>query len=250
MHKDLNCKDIRAVILAGGKGTRLRPLTAVFPKPLVPLDDKPILEILLSRLKSFQFNKITLCTGYMAEMIMMFCEDRKKFGLDISFSREESPLGTVGPLGTIENLTDPFIVMNGDLLTTLNLDKMLSFHQKQNADLTLGVYQRDVKIDFGVVESNQNDEFTGFKEKPVYHFEVSMGINILSKSVMKYVKPGVYLDMPDLIMKVHENGGRVCCYREDCFWLDIGRMDDYALAQEHFVKNKEMLMGALAPGKE
>ncbi len=234
--------DIRAIILAGGKGTRLKPLTAVFPKPLVPLGGKSILEILLRRLNNFGFKKVTLCTGYLAEMIMMFCGDGAKFDLDISYSHEKSPLGTVGPLGTLDNLTDPFIVMNGDLLTTLDFNKMMRFHTTQQADITIGVYKREVKIDFGVIETNNAKEFTGFREKPTYHFEVSMGVNILSKSVARYIEPDTYMDMPDLILKVYENKGRISCYREDCFWLDIGRMDDYAMAQKQFENNEAMFL--------
>ena len=242
MGKTMTSKDTRAVILAGGKGTRLRPLTAVFPKPLVPLGDKPILEILLTRLQRFGFLDVTLCTGYLAEMIRILCGDGSKFGMNIEYSGEEEPLGTVGPLGFIQNLTDPFIVMNGDLLTTLDFNAMLNFHLEQRADLTIGCYQRDVSIDFGVIESDENGRFTGCREKPTYHFEVSMGVNILSSSAMQYVEPGKYMDMPDLILKVHEEGGKVCCYREKCFWLDIGRMDDYALAQEQFEKNQDMFL--------
>ena len=240
----LTSRDIRAVILAGGKGTRLRPLTAVFPKPLVPLGDKPILEILLRRLRGFGFRKVTLCTGYLASMIRILCGDGSEFGLDIEYSHEEEPLGTVGPLGYIDNLTDPFIVMNGDLLTTLNFNAMLDFHLERQADITIGSYRRDVKIDFGVIDSDESGNFVGFREKPTFHFEVSMGVNILGRRAMEFVEPGKYFDMPDLILKVHESGGTVCCFREDCFWLDIGRMDDYALAQQEYEKNREMFLGA------
>jgi NDP-mannose synthase len=234
---------VKAVILAGGKGTRLKPLTAVFPKPLVPLGNKPIIEILLRRLRTFGLTDITICTGYLAELVMAVCEDGSKFGMKITYSREASPLGTAGPLGQIEGLTDPFVVMNGDLLTTLSFDKMLDFHRQQQADVTVAVHQRDVKIDFGVVEMSADDRFAGFREKPTFHFDVSMGVNVISQSVMDRVRPNEYLDMPDLILQVHESGGKVCCYREDCYWLDIGRMDDYALAQEHFAEKEEMFLG-------
>lgn len=243
MGREIDSSDVRAVILAGGKGTRLRPLTAVFPKPLVPLGDKAILEILLMRLQSFGFKRITLCTGYLASMIRILCGDGSAFGLDIEYSGEDEPLGTVGPLGYVKNLTDPFIVMNGDLLTTLNFSKMIDFHVSRNADVTIGAYRRDVSIDFGVIESNNDGDFTGFREKPTYHFEVSMGVNILSRSAMKYVEAGKYMDMPDLILKIYENGGKVCCFREECFWLDIGRMDDYALAQKEYEKNQGKFLG-------
>jgi NDP-sugar pyrophosphorylase family protein len=240
---DLSSSDVRAVILAGGKGTRLRPLTAVFPKPLVPLGDKAVLEILLRQLRAQGFKKVTLCTGYLAEMIMVLCGRGEKFGLDIHYSKEPKPLGTVGPLGFVDELTNPFMVANGDLLTTMDFNRMLAFHSQQKADITIGTYRRDVKIDFGVVQTDAHGRFKGFSEKPRYHFEVSMGINVLNPSVLQYITPGRHMDMPDLIMKVHEDGGRVCCYRENCFWLDIGRMDDYALAQEEFLKNKDLFLG-------
>jgi len=243
---DSGNRNTKAVILAGGKGTRLKPFTVVFPKPLVPLGNKPILEVLLRRLGSFGLTNITICTGYLSEMIMMICGDGSRFGLDISYSKEESPLGTAGPLGAIKGLTDPFIVMNGDLLTTLNFRKMLDFHIEQEAEITMGVYRRDVKIDFGVVESNNSNEFSGYREKPTFHFEVSMGVNIISLSVMEHIKKGKYLDMPDLVLEVHKSGGKVGCYREDCYWLDIGRMDDYALAQEQFLKNEGMFLGEVS----
>jgi NDP-mannose synthase len=240
---DLSPGAVRAVILAGGKGTRLRPLTTVFPKPLVPLGEKPIIEILLRRLSSLGFREVTLCTGYLHELIMAVCGDGSQYGLRISYSHEEGQLGTAAPLASVEGLTDPFIVMNGDLLTTLNLRSQLHFHTETGADITVGVFRRDIKIDLGVVESDEQGRFRDFREKPVYHFEVSMGVNVLSRSVMRFVEKGKYLDMPDLILQVHRSGGQVRCYREDCYWLDIGRMDDYALAQEQYEQNQAMFLG-------
>jgi NDP-sugar pyrophosphorylase family protein len=213
-------------------------LTVVFPKPLVPLGNKPVIEILLRQLSSMQFNNITICTGYFAELIMAVCGDGSKFGLTINYSKEATPLGTAGPLGLIEGLTDPFIVMNGDLLTTLNFNRMLEFHREEKADFTLGIFPREVKIDFGVVERDDGKAFSGFREKPTYHLEVSMGVNVIGLSAMQYIQADQYLDMPDLILKTHHNGGKISCYREDCFWLDIGCMEDYILAQERFCENE------------
>ncbi|MGH9515366.1 MAG: sugar phosphate nucleotidyltransferase [Terriglobales bacterium] len=228
----------RAVILAGGKGTRLRPLTAVFPKPLVPLGTKSVVEILLRRLAASGLTDITICTGYLSELIQAVCGDGSKFGLRIEYVNEEEPLGTAGPLSLIPNLTDPFIVMNGDLLTTLDFRRMIDFHRGERADFTLGLFPREVKIDFGVIELNGNGQFNGYKEKPTYNFEVSMGVNVLGLSVMKHLKDAQPLDLPDLVLKVHRSGGRVACYRQSCRWLDIGRMDDYAQAQEEFADNE------------
>lgn len=231
----------KAVVLAGGKGTRLRPLTVSFPKPLVPLGDKPILEILLLRLKSFGITDITISTGYLSQLITSLCNDGSGYGVNIDYVHEDEPLGTAGALSLIEDLTDNFLVMNGDLLTTLNFSAMMDFHVAQDADVTIGVYSREIKIDFGVVETD-GDQFVGFKEKPTLYHDVSMGVNILSKRVTEYVAKNTYLDMPDLILKVHENGGKVCCYKEDCYWLDIGRMDDYAQAQQDYEENREKFL--------
>lgn len=228
----------KAVILAGGKGTRLRPLTAVFPKPLMPLGHKPIIEILLTKLKNSGLHDITISTGYLAELVMAVCGDGSKFGLSVRYVREDSPLGTAGPLGQIELGAGSVIVMNGDLLTTLSFADVISFHDQQQADVTIAVHRREVKIDFGVVDSNEEGAFTGFREKPVFDYEVSMGVNILSPNARSLIKQREYLDMPDLILRVHESGGKVCCYREDGYWLDIGRMEDYAQAQADFEENE------------
>jgi NDP-mannose synthase len=244
-----NKTGVRAVILAGGKGTRLKPLTAVFPKPLVPLGNKPILEILLRRLASSGLTDVTICTGYLAELIKAVCGDGGKFGLRIEYVGEEQPLGTAGPLSLISNLTDPFIVMNGDLLTTLDFRSMLRFHGRQKADFTVGVFPREVKIDFGVIQFDGRGEFDGYREKPKYNFDVSMGVNVIGLAAMKHVATGKHLDMPDLVLKVHGSGGRVKCYREACRWLDIGRMDDYALAQEEFAQNEEAFLNGATPKK-
>jgi NDP-mannose synthase len=236
-------EEIKVVIVAGGKGTRLKPLTAVFPKPLVPLGNKPVIEILLRQLSSLHFRNITICTGYLAELVMAVCGDGSKFGLNINYSREAAPLGTAGPLGLVEGLTDPFMVMNGDLLTTLNFNRMVEFHREEKADFTLGVFPREVKIDFGVVERDGRKAFNGFREKPTYYFEVSMGVNVIGLAARQYIQAGQYLDMPDLILRMHQNKEKISCYREDCFWLDIGRMDDYALAQERFCEDECHFLG-------
>ncbi|HLT89811.1 MAG TPA: sugar phosphate nucleotidyltransferase [Woeseiaceae bacterium] len=228
----------KAVILAGGKGTRLRPLTAVFPKPLVPLGHRPVIEILLEKLKNSGLRDITISTGYLAELVMAVCGDGSKFGLSIRYAREEKPLGTAGPLGQMDLGSGTVIVLNGDLLTTLSFADVLRFHEQQGADVTIAVHRREVKIDFGVVDSDAEGAFTGFREKPVFDFEVSMGVNVLSAKARSLITPGEYLDMPDLILQVHAGGGKVCCFRHDGYWLDIGRMDDYAQAQADFDENE------------
>jgi NDP-sugar pyrophosphorylase family protein len=230
------------VILAGGKGTRLRPLTAVFPKPLVPLGDKPVLEILLRRLAASGLTQVTICTGYLGELIQAVCGDGSRFGLEIEYVREEQPLGTAGPLRLINNLSDPFLVVNGDLLTTLDFREMLRYHKKEEANFTLAVFPRQVQIDFGVVEFDREKEFKGYREKPSYHYEVSMGVNLIGLDALGHVQKGERLDMPDLVLRVFRSGGRVKCYRQKCEWLDIGRMDDYARAQDQFSQNNTVYL--------
>lgn len=239
----IQTSDINTVILAGGKGTRLRPLTAVFPKPLVPLGDKPIIEILLRKLAATGFQKATICTGYLGELLMAVCGDGAKFDLAISYVKEESPLGTAGPLSLITTQSDPVVVMNGDLLTTLDMAAMVQSHVDSGADATIALFKRDVAVDFGVIDSTEDGLFQGYREKPVFHFEVSMGIYVLSAAVIKTIKANQFLDMPDLIRSVQARGGKVNCYREECFWLDIGRMDDYAQAQEAYTKNESSFLG-------
>ena len=232
-------RTIRALILAGGRGTRLRPFTAVFPKPLVPLGNRAIIEILLQRLAHAGFQNVTISTGYLAELIRAVCGDGSRFGLKVDYVGEDEPLGTAGPLSLLPELTDPVVVMNGDLLTTLNFTDMLRYHHEQNADLTVGVFPREVKIDFGVVESGPDGEFEGFREKPTFHFDVSMGVNIVGARAQRHIIPGQRLDMPDLVLKVYETGGKVACFRQACRWLDIGRPDDYGLAQEEFERDEQ-----------
>ncbi|WNO07849.1 sugar phosphate nucleotidyltransferase [Teredinibacter sp. KSP-S5-2] len=239
--KDIS-QEMEAVLLAGGKGTRLRPLTLTFPKPLVPLGHKPIIEVLLNKLKNSGIFDVTISTGYLPELIKAVCGNGDKFGLNIQYSHEQQPLGTAGPIGLMEFSTEHIIVMNGDLLTTMSFKNISDHHLQEGADVTIGVYQREVKIDFGVVDMDENSNFIGFQEKPVFNYDVSMGVNILSKRARDMIVPNERLDMPDLIMKVHNAGGKVSCYREDCYWLDIGRMDDYAQAQEDFENNEHRFL--------
>ena len=227
---------MQALILAGGKGTRLRPYTTVLPKPLMPVGDFPILEIILRQLKGAGVTEVILAVGYMSQLFQAFFQNGNRYGLNINYSLEEKSLGTAGPISlVIDQLKDEFIVMNGDLLTTLNYRNLFSFHNKMHPAATIGLYQREVKIDFGVIEKDQNNQLVRYIEKPTYHFDVSMGVQVLNKkAVIPFLKPGEYLDLPDLMMKLHNGGHAILCYQEPCYWLDIGRVDDYQTALEIF----------------
>ena len=231
---------MQALILAGGKGTRLHPYTSVLPKPLMPVGDYPILEIILRQMKKAGVNEVILAVGYMRQLFQAFFENGARYGLKITYSFEEKPLGTAGPIRlAFDQLEDDFLVVNGDLLTTLHFDHLFSFHKEMKAAATLGLYRREVKIDFGVIESNAENRLVRYVEKPTYQFEVSMGVNVFNKkAVDPYLPPGEYLDIPDLMVKLLNEGRAVYCYHEPCYWLDIGRMEDYQIANEVLESNK------------
>ncbi len=228
-----------AIILAGGKGTRLAPYTAIFPKPLMPIGDVPILDVVLRQLKSHGFTKIIMAVGYLAELLETYFGNGSKYGIDIQYSRESKPLGTAGPLSLIENLTNPFLVMNGDILTTLNYAALIDYHKEKKALATIAMHKRTVDVDFGVIELNTDSEITDYIEKPNLEYLVSMGIYIFNTKVLKYIKPDEKLDFPDLVKKLLKNSEKVIGYPSDDYWLDIGRHDDYQRAIDEFEKYKE-----------
>lgn len=236
-----SAKGLRAVILAGGKGTRLRPFTASFPKPLVPIGDKPIVEILVNRLLAFGVTSVTLTLGHMAELIKAYFYHRVDLAekLNLNYIHEEQPTGTAGSLAGVPGLDSTFLVMNGDLLTDLNFDDLVCFHLRQGAALTIAVHKRSVKVDLGVLEFDDLHCVTAYREKPVSDYHVSMGIYVYEPRVLKYIEKGQYLDFPDLVIKLIEAGEKVVAFPVDCLWLDIGRPDDYAAAQELFIERKE-----------
>ena len=228
----------RAVILAGGKGTRLMPLTATIPKPLVPIGNIPILEIVLIQLKHFGFTEITIAVNHLAELIMATFGNGSKMGLNIHYSMEDEPLGTAGPLSLIDNLGDDFLVMNGDLLTTLSFQSMYENHIQSKNAITIGTYKKEIKIDLGVLELDENNMFEKYIEKPTYYFKVSMGIYIFNKKVLSLLKEGQHKDLPQLVTEAHHAKFKVGTYMENQFWLDIGRREDYEKANEVFEEQK------------
>ncbi len=231
---------MQAVILAGGKGTRLKPFTYTLPKPLMPIGEKPILEILLKQLKYHGIKDIILSINHLSEIIMAFFGNGKKLGLNIRYSEEKKPLGTAGPLSLLKNkLDEDFIVMNGDLLTTINFKEILNYHKKKKGIATIGTYKRDASIDFGVLDID-NGILKNYIEKPKYHYDVSVGINIFNKKCLKYLDKNKKMDIPDFILKIKNNNEIINCF--DCnkyYWLDIGRVDDYQIANEFFIKHEK-----------
>ena len=233
---------MKAVILAGGKGTRLKPYTTVFPKPLMPIGDKPILEIVVQQLKSHGFDEVIMAVGHLAELIMTFFNDGSKYGINIKYTRENKPLGTAGPLALMkEELNETFLMMNGDVLTTLDFSDLVKYHKKNGAIATIALKKRDVKIDFGVVEIDDGNSIVGYKEKPKIDYLVSMGVYAFEPLLLEYINPNEYLDFPDLIKKLISNGETVKGYVYDGYWLDIGRPDDYERASRDIDKIHDKL---------
>lgn len=225
---------MRAVILAGGKGQRLAPYSTVFPKPLMPIGDMPILEVVLRQLKRHGCNEATLAVGRLAELLMAYFGDGGKLAMRITYSFEDKPLGTAGPLALMRGLDDHFLVMNGDVLTDLDYADLYRFHRAQGALATIATYQRTVCIDFGVLEADGDQWVTDYIEKPTMAYHVSMGIYVLDPAVLSYIKPDAYFDFPDLVKLLLREGKRVASYPFSGYWQDIGRPDDYAKAIEDF----------------
>ena len=233
---------MKAVILAGGKGTRLAPYTTVLPKPLMPIGDMPILEIVLRQMANYGFKEVTLAVGYLAELLMAYCGDGSKFGISVDYSREEHPLGTAGPIALVSNLDDTFLVMNGDLLTTLDYGEMYRYHKERKAIATLAAYQREVKIDLGVIDIDDDDWVKDYIEKPTYKYSVSTGVYIFEPQVLDFIIPDQRLDLPELVLRLIDQGHPVNVYRFDGYWLDIGRHDDYEKANDQFSANRDAFL--------
>ena len=233
---------MQAIILAGGKGRRLMPYTTVLPKPLMPIGDYSILEVILRQLKHAGFSRITICTGYLHELIHAYLNSNKTLGLDISYTHEDTPLGTIGPLRLIEDLDDTFLVMNGDILTDIDYKALIDSHRENKAIATVATYQRDVHIDFGVLEKNKDNRIIAFREKPTYHFDVSMGIYVFSKKILTSVPKGEPFGFDQLMYALTEKKAPVFSYPHSGYWLDIGRPDDYARSIEEFERYKDRFL--------
>lgn len=233
---------MKAVILAGGRGTRLKPYTNVFPKPLMPIGEKPILEIIINQLVAHGIEDIIITVGHMSALIMNFFGDGGQVGAKISYFKEEKPLGTSGNLGSLkEELTDNFIVINGDTLTTLNYSEMIDDHIRNGSIATVALKKREVYIDFGTVEIDDANRIREYIEKPTLSYLVSIGVNIFNPRVLNYINAGEKLDFPDLVRMLISSGETVKGFIFDGYWLDIGRPSDYDKANEEIEQIKEQL---------
>lgn len=230
---------MKAIVLAGGKGARLVPYTTILPKPLMPIGDMPILEVMLLQMKSAGIKQVVLTVGHLSELLRAFFKDGSQLGIDITYSYEDYPLGTAGPIALVEGIDETFLVSNGDVLTTLDLQDLIKFHREQNAIATIAAHHRQSKIDLGVIEKDGDCRIKGYIEKPVYDFLVSMGIYVFEPAVIPYITRNEYLDFPDLVKKLIAAGERVVGYEFNGYWEDLGRPDDYARASKDFVERRE-----------
>jgi NDP-sugar pyrophosphorylase family protein len=233
---------MKAVVLAGGKGTRLAPYTRIIPKPMMPIGDKAIMEIMLYQLRKAGINEVILAVGHLAGLMRAYFQDGSQMGVSICYSYEDHPLGTAGPLGLIDGLDETFLVCNGDILTTLNIQELIKFHKQNQGVATIASHHREVHIDLGVIEINGDDTITGYQEKPTVNYLVSMGIYIFEPMVLQYIQKGQYLDFPDLIKILIADKKKVVAYPYDGYWEDLGRADDYEQANIDFLEMRSQFL--------
>lgn len=232
----------RAIVLAGGRGTRLAPYTTVLPKPLMPIGDMPILEILLRQLRRAGIRHVTLAVGHLAALLEAYFGDGSRLGISLDYSYEDEPAGTAGPLALLDDLDDTFLVMNGDLLTSIDFLDLLGSHRARGAAITVGLFEKQVPLDLGVVETSEDGRVTNYIEKPTLTYDVSVGIYAMQPTVLQHIDRGERLDLPDLVLRLIAAGADVHAYRFSGTWFDIGRPDDYAAASEHFERERDELL--------
>jgi len=235
---------MRVVILAGGRGARLAPYTSVIPKPLLPVGNRPILEIIFHQLAEAGFTHATLSLGYMSSYFKTFLTEHRSLRtlLKIDFVEENEPTGTAGSLAMVFGLRGSFLVMNGDIFTDLDYAKLMHDHKASGAAITIASHRKDVKIDLGILEVDADNAVTGYIEKPTLHYPVSMGIYAYDASALELITPGEYLDFPSLVLKLIAAGRRVNAWVNDAMWLDLGRHDDLMEASRIFEDREQYFL--------
>jgi NDP-sugar pyrophosphorylase family protein len=223
---------MKVVIQCGGKGARLRPYTMILPKPLMPVGSRPVLELVLRWLRRNGMQDVYITTGYLGDLIRTVCADGQQWDMRLKYTEEKEPLGTIGPLSMLrDQLSSTFLVLNGDVLTDLNLNAFATFHRQQGSALTIATATRTIKMDFGLIEENSG-EVTQFREKPILSHLVSMGIYSMEPEVLDHIPSGVPFGFDDLILCLLERKIPVSTFRHSGLWLDIGGLADFQKAQE------------------
>lgn len=223
---------MQAIILAGGKGIRLKPYTTILPKPLLPVNGKPIVEIIIQQLAEAGVKEIIVSVGYLGQLLEAYLRDGSQYGIKISYSREVNPLGTAGPISLINNLSDDFFVINGDTLCDVDFQSMLQLHRESGNAATVSAYRKNHMIDLGTLELDDQLQITAYNEKPTIDYIVSMGIYVFNSSVKKELKVGEHLDLPDFIMQLRDKDYAVGAYMHSGIWMDMGRPSDFEKIQD------------------
>jgi NDP-sugar pyrophosphorylase family protein len=247
----MSTSDSRAVILAGGKGTRLAPLTTVLPKPLMPIGDRSILEVVVRQLADSGFTDLTFAVGYLSHLIEAVFKDGSDYGVNIEYFREDTPLGTAGVLAHLGELDGPVLMMNGDVLTTVDYRELYNAHCEARNALTVATHRRSVRSDYGVLHLDGHNASTRrvleWEEKPEHDHVVSMGVYIVDPVAQSYVPRDERTDLPDVVMKLLDAGEPVGAYAYEGLWLDIGRHDDYQMAIDEYAKMVGVPLANIVP---
>jgi NDP-sugar pyrophosphorylase family protein len=238
--------EVRTVILAGGRGARLAPLTTIVPKPLVPVGEQPILELLLRQLVAQGCERITITLGHLGHLIRAVVDDGQAWGARVDYTQEAEPLGTAGALALLEDLhpDDLVLAINGDTLTDLRFDELVEAHRASGAAATIAVARRHVPVDFGVIETDERGDLVAYREKPLLEYLVSIGVNVFDANELSLLDDSNPVNMPDFLLGLHAAGRRVVCRETDSYWLDLGRIDDLRAAAETL----ETARGRFSPG--
>jgi len=221
---------MQAVLVAGGKGKRLQPYTLVIPKPLIPLKDEPIMEVIIRQLARVGFTNIHICIGYMGELLQTYFGDGAKYNVKITYSKESKSLGTIGPLTLIDSLEDNFLVLNGDTLSDINYKELLVEHKRSQSSLTIATYSKKVKMELGVLEFNPDNSLKDYIEKPTLFYKVSTGVYALNKEVIPLFRYNEYFDFPSLVKLLLEKKKKVHTFQHEGIWHDLGSIDSFESA--------------------
>ncbi len=232
----------QAVILAGGKGRRLEPYTACMPKPLMPVGEQPILEIVINQLRYYGFRRIKIAVGHLAGLIQAYFGDGSKFGVKIEYSFEEKPMGTVGPLLLIDKLDENFLILNGDLITNLDFSDLFDSHIKEKNLATIGIYKKNLKIDLGIIKFDNHKEVIDYIEKPTMQYPVSMGIYAFNKKIASFIPKNQKYDFPDLVKLLIKENQKIGSYFFEGYWCDIGNHEEYRKVNEEFADIRSKLL--------
>jgi NDP-sugar pyrophosphorylase family protein len=225
---------MKAVIMAGGRGSRLAPYTTVLPKPLMPLADRPVIDVVLRQLVRAGVEGVLISVGHLGSLLESWIRSEANYGVPISFLYEDEPLGTAGALGNIDSPDGTFLALNGDILTTLSFADLAEFHRSSGAVATMAVKERTVEVEYGIVHTGEDGSVVRLEEKPRLGYTVSMGVYAFEPAIVEHIARGERVDFPDLLLRAIGAGQRVAAYSFDGYWRDIGNRDDYEAAIADF----------------